>query len=70
MDEPTTLLDLRNRRAVMDLVATLDQQVVMVTHDLDVLADFDRVIVIDEGRVAADGAPEPAIAAYRDLVER
>ncbi|MGA4508981.1 energy-coupling factor ABC transporter ATP-binding protein [Propionibacteriaceae bacterium G1746] len=69
MDEPTTLLDLRNRRAVMRLVAGLEQQVVMVTHDLDVLADFDRVLVIDDGRVAADGAPAEAIAAYERLVE-
>ncbi|MGJ6981305.1 energy-coupling factor ABC transporter ATP-binding protein [Aestuariimicrobium soli] len=68
MDEPTTLLDLRNRRAVMALVADLPQQVVLVTHDLEVLADFDRVVVIDEGRVAADGAPGEAIAAYRALV--
>lgn len=68
MDEPTTLLDLRNRRAVMALVAEVPQQVVMVTHDLDALAGFDRVVVINDGRVAADGAPGEAIEAYRGLV--
>ncbi len=57
LDEPTTLLDLRNRRAVMRVVAGLPQQVVLVTHDLDVLADFDRVLVIDEGRIVADDTP-------------
>ena len=67
-DEPTTLLDLRNTRRVMDLVATLDQQVIVVTHDLDFLADFDRVLVLDQGRIAADDSPRPAIAAYRRLV--
>lgn len=69
LDEPTTLLDLRNRRAVMRVVAGLSQQVVLVTHDLDVLADFDRVLVIDEGRIVADDAPAPALAAYRRLAE-
>ena len=67
-DEPTTLLDLRNTRRVMDLVATLDQQVIVVTHDLDFLTDFDRVLVLDQGRIAADDTPRPAIAAYRRLV--
>lgn len=70
LDEPTTLLDLRNRRAVMRVVAGgLPQQVVLVTHDLDVLADFDRVLVIDEGRIVADDTPGPALAAYRRLAE-
>lgn len=68
MDEPTTLLDLRNRLAVMALVASLEQQVVMVTHDLEALAEFDRVIVIDDGRVAADAPPAEAVRVYRQLV--
>ncbi|MCL2736710.1 MAG: energy-coupling factor ABC transporter ATP-binding protein [Propionibacteriaceae bacterium] len=67
-DEPTTLLDLRNTRRVMDVVSGLDQQVIVATHDLDFLADFDRVIVLDEGRVVADDSPAPALAAYRRLV--
>ncbi|WP_088289190.1 energy-coupling factor ABC transporter ATP-binding protein [Kineosporia sp. A_224] len=68
-DEPTTLLDLRNTRRVADLLAGLPQQVVLVTHDLDLLSGFDRVLVVDEGRVVADDAPGPAVAAYRRLVE-
>ncbi|WP_088317180.1 energy-coupling factor ABC transporter ATP-binding protein [Kineosporia sp. R_H_3] len=68
-DEPTTLLDLRNTRRVADLLASLPQQVVLVTHDLDLLTGFDRVLVVDEGRVVADDAPGPAVAAYRRLVD-
>jgi len=67
-DEPTTLLDLRNARLVSDLLSRLPQQVVLVTHDLDRLAGWDRVVVVDEGRVVADDAPGPAVAAYRSLV--
>ena len=67
-DEPTTLLDARNSRMVAALLSGLDQQVVVVTHDLDLLAEFDRVIVIEEGRVAADGTPAAAISAYLSLL--
>ena len=61
-DEPTTLLDLRNARMVNDLLAGLAEQVVLVTHHLDLLAGFDRVVVLDGGRVVADGTPADAVA--------
>ncbi|MCZ4554115.1 ABC transporter ATP-binding protein [Rhodococcus maanshanensis] len=67
-DEPTTLLDLRNTRLVAETFATLSQQVIAVTHQLDLLGDFDRVLVIDSGRVVADGAPDEAIGFYRRLI--
>lgn len=66
-DEPTTLLDLRNARRVTDLIAGLAPSVVLVTHHLDQVEGFDRVIVMDEGRVVADGSPAASIAAYRRL---
>ena len=68
-DEPTTLLDRRNARAITDELARLPQQVVLVTHHLDLLADWDRVVVIDEGRVVADGQPGPTLRFYRDLTD-
>ena len=67
-DEPTTLLDLVNARRVAELIASLEQQVVVVTHQLDLLDGFDRVLVVDGGRVVADAPPGPAVAAYRALV--
>jgi biotin transport system ATP-binding protein len=68
-DEPTTLLDLRNKRRIMNVVENLDQQVIVVTHDLEFLNGFDRVLVIDQGRVVADDSPASALAAYRALCE-
>ncbi|HEY6933946.1 MAG TPA: ABC transporter ATP-binding protein [Marmoricola sp.] len=68
MDEPTTLLDLANARRVAEVVAALPQQVVLVTHHLDLLAGFDRVLVFDGGRVVHDAPPEEAVARYRELV--
>lgn len=67
-DEPTTLLDLRNTDRVAALLLALPQQVVLVTHDLDLVAAYERVLVIDEGVVAYDGRPADAVRAYRDLV--
>ena len=67
-DEPTTLLDLRNTRRVMEILLELPQRLVMVTHHLDTLAAFDRVIVFEHGHVVADGSPDVAVAAYRSLV--
>ncbi len=68
-DEPTTLLDARNARRMGALLAGLDASVLLVTHHLDTLADFDRVLVLHEGRLVADDVPEAALAAYRRLVE-
>jgi biotin transport system ATP-binding protein len=67
-DEPTTLLDLRNSRMVNDLLAGLDEQVVLVTHHLHLLAGFDRVVVLDAGRVVADGTPAQAVPTYTGLL--
>lgn len=67
-DEPTTLLDLRNRDLVRAALAALDQQVVLATHDLDLAAEADRVLVVDGGAVVADGAPDETVAAYLRLV--
>lgn len=67
-DEPTTLLDLRNKRRVSRAIHDLDQTVILVSHDLDLLADFDRVLVFDKGRIVADDAPGPALAAYVTLM--
>ncbi|MFD9549622.1 energy-coupling factor ABC transporter ATP-binding protein [Nocardia salmonicida] len=68
-DEPTTLLDLRNARRVSQALNSLDQQVIVVTHQLGLLDGFDRVVVLDNGRVVFDGPPVAAIDAYRQLIE-
>jgi biotin transport system ATP-binding protein len=67
-DEPTTLLDLRNSRHVAELLDGLAQQVVLVTHDLELLRGWSRVLVIDEGRVVADGPAEQSIGHYQVLM--
>ena len=68
MDEPTTLLDLANARRITELVAGLPQQVVLVTHHLDLLAGYDRVLVFDRGRIVYDAPPDDAVAHYQRLM--
>ncbi len=70
-DEPTTLLDLHWRSVVDEVLSGLEQQVLVVTHDLDAAARADRVLVVDGGDVVRDDAPGPALAAYRErMAER
>ncbi len=69
-DEPTTLLDLRNARMIDDLLMSLTQQVLVITHDLELAARADRTLVIDDARVVFDGQPAEAIVFYRELAAR
>jgi biotin transport system ATP-binding protein len=64
-DEPTTRLDLRNSRRIGDaLLEELDVPLVLVTHDLELARRCDEAVLIEEGRVLAQGAPDEVIAAY------
>jgi biotin transport system ATP-binding protein len=68
LDEPTTLLDLRNAAVVHRVVRDLPHQVILVTHHLDLLEDFERVLVFDETRIVYDGRPDDAVRHYRELM--
>ncbi len=68
-DEPTTLLDRRHTRRVADLLDALPQRVVLVSHDLDLVRGWERVLVIDEGRIVADGAPAETVRFYERLMD-
>ncbi|WNG41124.1 ATP-binding cassette domain-containing protein [Archangium violaceum] len=63
-DEPTTLLDLRNKRRLAQAIHDMPQTAIVVSHDLELLRDFDRVLVFDEGRVVVDDVPSVALDAY------
>lgn len=65
-DEPTTLLDLGNARRIGDLLLGLPQQLVLVTHDLELAARCDRALLIRDGRVEKDGAAGDVVEHYRE----
>ena len=66
LDEPTAMLDPRGRADVMQTVEKLNREkgitVVLITHHMDEAAQAQRVIVLDKGKVAADGTPKQAFA--------
>lgn len=56
MDEPTSTLDPKARRRIIQLLNSLHHTKIITSHDLDMILDTcERVIVIKEGRIAADG---------------
>lgn len=64
LDEPTTLLDLKNKKRVEEAIKELDATIICVSHDLDFIAGFDRVLVFEEGAIVFDGAAPAAVDYY------
>lgn len=59
LDEPGASLDLRSRRRLMAVLAQRPEAMIIATHDLDVIRTLcTRVVVLDEGRIVADGDVE------------
>ncbi len=57
LDEPTGGLDPRGRRSFINLLRSLPQTMLVATHDLNMVRElFPRTVVLDGGRVVADGA--------------
>ena len=70
LDEPTSALDLGHQQQVLELVEGLrrdhDLTVIAAMHDLTLAAQYgERVILLDRGRVAADGAPRDVLTSDR-----
>lgn len=61
LDEPTAMLDPQGRREVMETILRLNREkgitVILITHHMDEAAQAQRVVVMNEGKVAADGTP-------------
>jgi iron complex transport system ATP-binding protein len=74
LDEPTVHLDLRHQVEVMELLVDLNRRdgttILAVLHDVGLAAHFfDRIVVLDRGRIVADGPPGDALdeARIRDV---
>jgi iron-siderophore transport system ATP-binding protein len=70
LDEPTAHLDIRHQVEVMELLVELNRRdgttVVAVLHDLALASHFfPRIVVLDRGRVVADGDPVAVLDAER-----
>ena len=65
LDEPTTLLDLRNRARLLNHLESLDQMLVLSTHDLDLAASCDEAVIIHDGHMLAQGDAAQLVQQYR-----
>ncbi|GGX66560.1 cobalt ABC transporter [Saccharospirillum salsuginis] len=66
LDEPFSALDLPTRWHLLDWMHSLPQQLLMISHDLDTLTDFDRILWLEDGRLRGDGHPNDILPAYRE----
>jgi cobalt/nickel transport system ATP-binding protein len=56
MDEPTSSLDPKARRQLINLLKTFEHTIIVATHDLDMVLDIcSRTIILKDGRVEIDG---------------
>jgi cobalt/nickel transport system ATP-binding protein len=59
LDEPTSSLDPRGKWALIELLRSLPVTKIIASHDLDLVACLcDRVVILDEGKIVADGTTE------------
>ncbi len=70
LDEPFAGMDLPTIQRISRRLATLDQRVITISHDPAAVAQADRVIWLDEGRVKADGPPGPVLADFTTAMDR
>ena len=63
LDEPTNHLDIRHQLELLALLRGLGRTVIATLHDLNLAAGFaDRVILLHQGRILADGPPLDALS--------
>ena len=69
MDEPTSDLDPKSRRRLINKVNKLTETIIIATHDLDMILDCtDRVVILKDGKIVADGSSEE-ILKNKELLE-
>jgi cobalt/nickel transport system ATP-binding protein len=66
MDEPTSNLDPRNRRHLIDVISGLKATLIVATHDLELVLDVcSRTVLMDQGKIWEDGETRPMLADAR-----
>ncbi|MFD0860271.1 energy-coupling factor ABC transporter ATP-binding protein [Roseovarius aquimarinus] len=70
LDEPLSGLDIPTRMQLMRYLESAEAQLIHISHDPDVLRDYERVLWIADGRIAQDGAAAPVLAAFTAEMER
>ena len=68
LDEPFAGLDLPTKTYLQNLLYGLDQSVLHITHDLQALAEYERVIWLEKGQVVGDGLPKHIIPNFENAM--
>lgn len=70
MDEPSASLDPKNRRNLISILNGFDHLKIITSHDLDFVWDTcNRVLVLNEGKIVADGTPDEILRNIKLLEE-
>ena len=71
LDEPTAMLDPKGRKEVIDTVLKLNKEkgmtVILITHYMEEAENADRVLVMSDGKITADGKPEEVFSNVDNL---
>ena len=70
LDEPFAGLDLPTKTYLQNLLYGLDQSVLHITHDLQALAEYERVIWLEKGQVVGDGLPKHIIPTFENAMSQ
>ena len=57
----------RNRRMVADTIEALEEDTIVITHDLGLVEGVERLLLFHEGRLIADGKPDETIRRYHEV---
>lgn len=71
-DEPTAMLDPSGRKEVMDAILKLNEEgitIIHITHFMDEAVSADRVVVMEDGKVALEGSPKEVFSKVDELKE-
>lgn len=70
MDEPSTGLDPKSRRRILNWLKAYEQTLLITSHDLDLIYETcDRVLILNEGRIIASGEPDEILRSESLLAE-
>ncbi len=70
LDEPFTGPDIPTVRILSRFLASLDQTILLISHDPNTLKDFDRVLWLEKGKIVLDGEPSVVLDKFKQEMDR
>ena len=70
LDEPFTGPDIPTVRILSRFLASLDQTILLISHDPNTLKDFDRVLWLEKGKIVLDGDPSVVLDKFKQEMDR